>query len=208
MFSLQRLIGRSDQFFDLLEASADEARRSAQAVRELIEAPGNGQSLERFVGFRKEDKRIREEISRLVCNTFITPFEREDIDALSSALSRIPKVIKKFAERLLLLRSHFKVELFEKQSVLLEQATETLDEMVRQLRHPRLGAVQAANNRLRYYEAEADKLMLCLLQELYGGQYHALQMIVLRDLLELLEKVIDRCRDAGNVIVQIVLKNS
>ncbi len=208
MFSLQRLIGRGDRFFDLLEASADEARRSAQAVRELIEAPGNGQTLERFISFRKEDKRIREEISRLVCNTFITPFEREDIDALSSALSRIPKVIKKFAERLLLLRSHFKVELFQRQAALLEQATDTLDEMVRQLRHPRLGVVQAANDRLRYYEGEADKLMLSLLQELYGGQYQALQMIVLRDLLELLEKVIDRCRDAGNVIVHIVLKNS
>ena len=126
MFSLQRLIGRGDRFFDLLEASADEARRSAQAVRALIEAPGNGQTLERFISFRKEDKRIREEISRLVCNTFITPFEREDIDALSSALSRIPKVIKKFAERLLLLRSHFKVELFQTQAALLEQATDWL----------------------------------------------------------------------------------
>jgi hypothetical protein len=208
MFSLQRIIGRGDRFFDLLEASADEARRSAEAVRELIKAPGNGQSLERFICFRKEDKRIREEISRMVCNTFITPFEREDIDALSSALSRIPKVIKKFAERLLLLRSHFKVELFERQSALLEQATDTLEEMVRQLRHPQLGVVQAANDRLRHYEGEADKLMLSLLQELYGGQYQAMQMIVLRDLLELLEKVIDRCRDAGNVIVQIVLKNS
>jgi uncharacterized protein Yka (UPF0111/DUF47 family) len=208
MFSLQRIIGRGDRFFDLLEASAEEARCSAQAVRELVEAPGNGQTLERFICFRKEDKRIREEISRLVCNTFITPFEREDIDALSSALSRIPKVIKKFAERLLLLRSHVKVELFQRQAVLLQQATDTLEEMVRQLRHPRLGVVQAANDRLRHYEGEADKLMLCLLQELYGGQYQALQMIVLRDLLELLEKVIDRCRDAGNVIVQIVLKNS
>ncbi len=208
MLSLQRLIGRGDRFFDLLEASADEARRSAQAVRELIKAPGNGQSLERFVGFRKEDKRIREQISRLVCNTFITPFEREDIDALSCALSRIPKVIKKFAERLFLLQPHFRVELFERQSVLLQQATDTLGDMVRHLRHPQLDVVQADNDRLHQYEGEADKLMLSLLQELYGGQYEALQMIVLRDLLELLEKVIDRCRDAGNVVFQIVLKNS
>jgi hypothetical protein len=208
MFSLQRIIGRGDRFFNLLEASADEARGSAQAVRELIEAPGNGQSLERFISFRKEDKRIREEISRLVCNTFITPFEREDIDALSSALSRIPKVIKKFAERLLLLRPHFKVELFERQSALLQQATDTLGEMVRQLRRPQLDIVQAANDRLHQYEGEADKLMLSLLREIYSGQYEALQMIVLRDLFELLEKVIDRCRDAGNVIFQIVLKNS
>jgi hypothetical protein len=208
MFSLQRIIGRGDRFFDLLEASADETRRAAQAVRELIESPGNGQTLDPFLIFRKEDKRIREEISRLVCNTFITPFEREDIDALSSALSRITKVLKKFAERLLLLRPHFKAELFDKQVLLLQQATDTMNGMVRQLRHPRLDIVQAANDRLHQYEGEADKLMLSLLTELYSGQYEALQMIVLRDLFELLEKVIDRCRDAGNVIFQVVLKNS
>ncbi|MEI8373666.1 MAG: DUF47 family protein [Planctomycetota bacterium] len=208
MFSLQRIFGRGDRFFELLEASAGEAKRATQAIRELIEAPDNGHTLDQFIEFRKEDKRIHEEISRMLCNTFITPFEREDIDTLSSALSRISKVLKKFAERMLLLRPHFKVELFAKQSELLQQATVTLEEMVRQLRHPRLNIVQAANDRLHYYEVEGDKLMLSLLRELYSGQYEALQMIVLRDLFELLEKVIDRCRNAGNVIFQIVLKNS
>jgi uncharacterized protein len=208
MFSLQRVFGRGDRFFELLEASADEVSRAARAVCGLIEASENGHTLDEFVGFRKEDKRISTEISRMVCNSFITPFEREDIDTLASALSRISKTIKKFAERLLLLRPHFKAELFGKQSELLQQSTETLDEMVRQLRKPRLEVVQAANDRLHQYEGEADKLMISLFQELYSGQYDSLQMIVLRDLFELLEKGIDRCRDAGNVIFQIVLKNS
>jgi len=208
MFSLQRIFGRGNRFFELLESSADEARRAAQAVRRLIEAPDNGQTLDQFIEFRKGDKRVHEEISRMVCNTFITPFDREDIDMLSSALSRISKVLKKFAERVLLLRPHLKAELFEKQSMLLQQATDTLNEMVRQLRSPQLEIVQAANDRLHHYEGDADKLMLSLLGELYNGQYEALQMIVLRDLFELLEKVIDRCRDAGDVIFQVVLKNS
>lgn len=134
MFSLQRIFGRGDRFFELLEASADEARRAAQAVGKLIEAPDNDHTLDPFIQFRKEEKRIREDISRMVCNTFITPFEREDIDTLSIALSRISKVLKKFAERLLLLRPHFKTELFTKQSILLQQAIDTLHEMVRQLR--------------------------------------------------------------------------
>jgi uncharacterized protein Yka (UPF0111/DUF47 family) len=208
MFSLQRIFGRGNRFFELLESSADEARRAAQAVRQLIEAPENGQTLDQFIEFRKGDKRVHEEISRMVCNTFITPFDREDIDMLSSALSRISKVLKKFAERVLLLRPHLKAELFEKQSMLLQQATDTLNEMVRQLRSPQLEIVQAANDRLHHYEGDADKLMLSLMRELYNGQYDALQMIVLRDLFELLEKVIDRCRDAGDVIFQVVLKNS
>jgi uncharacterized protein len=124
-------------------------------------------------------------------------------------LSRIPKVIKKFAERLLLLRSHLKVELFRKQAQLLVQATDTLHRMVCQLRHrPQLDRIQQDNDLLHQYEGEADKLILELFRDLYSGRYEALQMIVFRDLFELLEKVIDRCRDAGNVIFQIVLKNS
>jgi uncharacterized protein Yka (UPF0111/DUF47 family) len=47
-----------------------------------------------------------------------------------------------------------------------------------------------------------------LYRDLFSGRYDAVKVIVLKDLYELLEKVIDRCRDAGNVISQIVLKNS
>ena len=57
-------------------------------------------------------------------------------------------------------------------------------------------------------EGDADKLELELLHDLYHGDYDTKQIIFLRDLYELLEKVIDRCRDAGNVILQVVLKHS
>ena len=50
--------------------------------------------------------------------------------------------------------------------------------------------------------------MLEFLRELYSGRYEALRAIVIRDVFELMEKVIDRCRDAGNVVTHIVLKNS
>jgi uncharacterized protein Yka (UPF0111/DUF47 family) len=47
-----------------------------------------------------------------------------------------------------------------------------------------------------------------LLRDLYGGKYDAIRAIVIRDVYELMEKVVDRCHDAGNVVMQIVLKNS
>ena len=52
------------------------------------------------------------------------------------------------------------------------------------------------------------KLMVELLRDLYAGEKDAVSVIALKDLYDLLEKVIDRCRDAGNVIFHIVLKNS
>jgi uncharacterized protein Yka (UPF0111/DUF47 family) len=50
--------------------------------------------------------------------------------------------------------------------------------------------------------------MIELLQGLYKANHDPVTVVALKDLYDLLEKVIDRCRDAGNVIVQIVLKNS
>ena len=61
---------------------------------------------------------------------------------------------------------------------------------------------------LQTIEGDADKLELELLRDLFHGDYDAKQIIFLRDLYELLEKVIDRCRDAGNIILQVVLKYS
>ncbi|MGA2030711.1 MAG: DUF47 family protein [Thermoguttaceae bacterium] len=209
MFSLQRMFRRGNRFFDLLEASAEEARQSVAAVVELINAPDDGVTLEKLVQRRRQEKRLSEELTALLCSTFVTPLEREDIEALSSALSRIPKVAKKFAERLLLSQPHSGRVLFCEQAKLLEEATEIVAQMVGQLRRgPHLDKVQGQNLRLQKLEGEADKLILQLLREIYGGGYEALEMIVLRDLFELLEKLIDRCRDAGNVIFQTVLKNS
>jgi uncharacterized protein Yka (UPF0111/DUF47 family) len=135
MLSLQRFLSRGDRFFDLLESSAEEARESVQALLELVEMPQERRTVEEFARRWRQDKRITEEISALLCSSFITPLEREDIEALSRALSRIPKTIKKFAERLLLLHAHVGVEVFREQMELLKQATDTLYEMVRQLRH-------------------------------------------------------------------------
>jgi uncharacterized protein Yka (UPF0111/DUF47 family) len=209
MFSLQRLLGRGDRFFDLLEAGAEEARQSVQALVGLVNAPQDGQTLDKLIVSRRQEKQIHQDLTALLCNTFITPLEREDIGALSNALSRITKAAKKFAQRLLASQAHMHAELLRKQTELIEQGIEPLCQMVRQLRGGRnLDKVQEQNARLQQYEGEADKLMLDLLNDLYSGKYEPLQMIIMRDLIELLEKVIDRCRDAGNVIFQIVLKNS
>ncbi len=165
--------------------------------------------MEEFIQRRRHTKRISEELTALVCGTFVTPLEREDIEALSTALYKIPKTVEKFSERLLLSPSSLRAEMFSEQAALLKEATGTVHEMVRELRRqPHLDRIKEKNDRLHLCEGQADKLMLGLLRELYSGKYEALQAIVLRDLYELLEKIIDRCRDAGNIIFQIMLKNS
>jgi uncharacterized protein len=211
MFSLQRLLGKDDKFYDLLERSAEQASACVRSLIDLLQRQPSQRNLDDFIQTRRKDKRITEEINVALCKTFVTPFEREDIEALSTALYKIPKTIEKFSEHLLLSQHSLNLttEDFAHQIRLLEQATSTVYQMVKALRQrPRLESVNEQNDRLQHFEGEADKLMLQLLQDLYSGRHDPLRVVVLRALYELLEKVIDRCRDAGNIVFHIVLKYS
>ena len=139
----------------------------------------------------------------------MTPLEREDIEALSNSLSKVPKGVEKIAERLLIcpLTSH--VESLSKQVAMLEQAAGTVAQMVRTLRkRPHVEEIQDDYAILQSIEGDADKFMVSLLRDLFQGEAPPKDAIFLKDIYELLEKAIDRCRDAGNVVFQVVLKYS
>ena len=92
---------------------------------------------------------------------------------------------------------------------LLDQAAETVLAMVKQLRKG-IDARRARemNAKLQAIEGDADELELDRLRDLFQSNYEPKQIIFLRDLYGLLEKVIDGCRDAGNIILQVALKYS
>lgn len=209
MFSLQQLFGKGDKFQALLEEAAQEARESVRVVLKLITTPDASQSIDDLVLARRKEKKIAAQISEELVKTFVTGLEREDIEALSLAIYKIPKTAEKIAERYLLGQSHLNGVDFKRQAEWMDKATEVVLAMVQQLKDLKhLQKIKDLNDRLQYVEGEADKLMLELLKELYSGRYDALRAIVIRDLYELMEKLVDRCRDTGNVVMHIVLKNS
>lgn len=212
MFSIRRFLGHDEKFFDLLEASAEQADSSVHhlvALLEKLERHESPASLEDFVQNRRRDKEITQELTEQLCKTFITPLEREDIQALAAALYKIPKTVEKIGERVVIFPAELHGLSFKKHLELLDQAAETVLAMVKQLRKGTdVATAREKNARLQTIEGDADKLELELLRDLFHGDYDTKQIIFLRDLYELLEKVIDRCRDAGNIILQVVLKYS
>ncbi len=209
MFSIQKLLGKEDKFFSMLEASAEEARTSVQALVKLSRELDQAVAMDDLTYSRRKDKQITRDISAAVYTTFITALEREDIEDLSNALYKIPKTVEKFSERARLVPQHVRGVDFSTQISLLERATDIVLEMVKSLREGMdLEKIKELNDKLQFLEGEADKHMMALYKDLFCGKHQPVQVIVLKDLYELLEKIIDRCRDAGNVIAHIVLKNS
>lgn len=209
MATLKQLLGNDERFFELLEASAQEACVSIRALKEMLAAPDAARSLDRFAESRRKDKAITHQIGELLCTTVVTGLEREDIEALSNTLYKIPKTIEKVAERFLTAPQFAAGVDFSRQMNLIEQATDTVLSMARRLKSGmRPEAAREHNQKLQQLEGEADKVMVEMLRALYASPMEGKQVVFVKDLLELLERAADRCRDAGMVISRIVLKNS
>jgi len=207
MFSLQNFVAKDEKWFDLLESGAEEARASIQNLIQMLKTPGSPVSLETFVQCRRKEKLIVKELREHLLKKFLAPLEREDIEDLILALYKIPKTVEKFSERFLIARAHAQRLEVSRQMAMLEKASEIVVLLVRELRSGvEIKMAQSQNDELQRIEGEADKLMLESLDMLVNGQHETLQIVVLKDLYELLEKIFDRCRDAGNVIFHVALK--
>lgn len=209
MFSLQTIFGKGDKFYSLLEASADAARLSARALRTMLSDGARTPALDQFRVARKREKDLFAQINLELVNTFVTALEREDIEALAGALYKIPKTVEKFAERHALFTERLADIDYSPQAAMLERACDVIVSMVSELRGGiKLDVMHALNERMQSIESEADRLLLELYNNVFTDETDAARLMVRKDLYELLEKAIDRCRDAGNVIYHIALKNS
>lgn len=209
MFSLQTIFGKGDKFYGLLEASAEAARLSARALGTMLAEGAATPALDQFRVARKREKDLFAKINLELVNTFVTALDREDIEALAGALYKIPKTVEKFAERHALFADRLQDIDYSAQAAMLERACDVIVSMVGELRGGmKLNAMHALNERMQSIESEADRLLLELYGNLFADTSDAARLMVLKDLFELLEKAIDRCRDAGNVIYHIALKNS
>lgn len=207
MISLQKFFGKTDVFYDLLERSAKEAQNSVHLLKGLMSKPAGSQSLDELKTARRKDKAITQEIDEALCKTFVTDLEREDVEALANALYKIPKTVEKIAERYEICAGKLDGVEFAQQLDYTRAAVDIVVSMVGELRRKmHLETIKEQNKSLQQIEGDADKHVLALLKDLYSGSHDPLRVIMLRDLYDLLEKVVDRCRDAGNVLSHIVLK--
>ncbi len=208
MFSLQTIFGSGQQFYTLLDEAAQAAHDSAKALHTMMKATDRQPALDAFKLARLRERAASDKIGKALVDSFITPIEREDIEALGSALYKIPKQVEKFADRYSLAIQHLEGIDFAPRAAMLEQAAAVVVDMVHEIKKMNIDRMTSLNEKLRAIENEADRLMLELYRDIYSGRLDHLQMFLLKEFFEILEKAIDRCREAGVVAYQIVLKNS
>ena len=201
---------KNHDFLDLFVQASDNIVKGVSLFRELLDHPGEMASyVERLKEVEHEGDRFAHEAFAKLSTTFITPFDREDIHALTSRLDDILDGTDAAAQRLLLFRvDAIPSNLIKLTDILVQSATEVRKAVVAlhdSRRHKETLDTCVEINRL---ENEADVLHREALGELFANCTDAILIIKLKDLYTFLETATDRCEDVANVVETIILKAS
>lgn len=213
MLKLPFLKPKDNKFCTLLEGLSTQARECAIHLKTFVESTDAGaqaKAADAITASRRQSKDVTAQITAELCRTYITPFDREDIQDIAADLYKIPKTIEKIKERL---SSHGISSVkgdFSRQIDVIVAEAEAMEEMVKELIKPAHDdeRIIAKARQLQELENKGDAILSELLVALFKNNTDARDLILRKDIYDMLEKVVDRYRDAAGVALQIVLKHS
>ena len=211
MSFLSNLLPREDKFYVLMRALSEQAHISTLLLREFIGTQGaaRDEAGRKIAASKAEAKRLIEKVTRDVSLSFVTPFDREDIQEFSVHLYKIPKTIDKIRERFELHDISNEGGDFSRQVDLIVQEATEMQQIVEDLtKKGNEKAIIARVDVLHDLETRGDEALGELLKKLFHETKDARELILRKDIYDMLEKVLDRYRDASAVALQIVLKYS
>lgn len=211
MSFLSNLLPREDKFYVLMRALSEQANISTLLLKDFIEAKGaaRDEAGRKIAASKAEAKRLIEKVTRDVSLSFVTPFDREDIQEFSVHLYKIPKTIDKIRERFELHDMNNEGGEFSRQVDLIVQEAAEMQQIVEALtKKGSEKAIIAKVDVLHDLETRGDEALGELLKKLFHETKDARELILRKDIYDMLEKVLDRYRDASAVALQIVLKYS
>jgi predicted phosphate transport protein (TIGR00153 family) len=202
-----RLIPREERFFDLF---VDDAANVLGAARLLEAMLRSYDVLERRAGEIRDAEHRGDEISHDIGHrleaTFVTPFDREDIHGLISALDDVLDLIEEVADTFVLYRIETPSKVAIKQASLVVKQCELLHEALLHLREFKgLDKYWIEVHRL---ENEGDKIARQAIAGLFEDKVDAVTLLKWKEIYSLLETTIDKCEDVANIIERITIKHA
>jgi len=200
------------KFFLLFEKAAANANTTAKALVELVNTTNPDKKRELFREIERlehvGDSITHETFNELSAN-FITPFDREDIHSLVSAIDDIVDYIHGSVKRIELYKVEIMTPPIIKLAELILKSTEELNIAVSELRNLKnISKIKEATVRINSIENHADDIFDTALARLFEEEKNAVEVIKMKDVLYALETATDKCEDAANVIDSILIKNS
>lgn len=199
-------------FFPLFEQAAN---NTVVMSTILVEAVNSNNTATRDELFKQIDKlenkgdEITHQVFLELGKNFITPFDREDIHSLTSAIDDVADYIQGAANRMSLYRIDDYNDHILKLSDLCLQGTTELEKAVRELKDLRnVRAIADSCIRINSVENQADYVFDRAVADLFLYEKDAIRLIKYKEIYAALETATDMCEDAADVMESILVKNA
>jgi uncharacterized protein len=207
---LQLLVPKDRKFFPLFEQATQNLIKASKVLNEMVTTPVSDRRKELI----KEIEHLEhtgDNITHMIFNelsrNFITPFDREDIHALTSAIDDVLDFIHGSSKRIELYRVEVLDDSVIKLAEIILKGSLELNVAVVNLKNMKnLDAIKESCVKINSLENEADDVFNRSIASLFETEKDAIQIIKIKELLSSLETATDKCEDAANVIQSILIK--
>ncbi len=203
---LNKLLPREHSFFAMLGELAETVHEGSSTLVEMLrQYRFPSVQADRIKELEHRGDTITHNVITRLNQTFITPFDREDIHLLASRIDDVLDLTDAAASRLVLYRIRSIRSGVEPLAEILQQATARIRDAIRILQkrdHVLDYCIEI--NRL---ENDADRLSRDLIARLFDEEKDPVEILKWKEIIEVLETATDKCEDVANVIEAIILKN-
>jgi uncharacterized protein len=203
-----RLIPREERFFDMFVEDAANVLKGARVLEAMLRSYEHPErDAKELFDIEHAGDDISHTIGKRLNTTFVTPFDREDIHALISALDDVLDLIEEAADTFILYHIERPTpEAIEQAGIIVRQC-ELIHEALAKLR--RFGSdLQRYVIDIHALENEGDRVTRAAVAGLFSDRKEPVDIIKWKDVYGVLEDTIDKCEDVANIIERIAIKHT
>lgn len=194
-------------FFDLFCSAAGNARACGEELLKMVSSMSDlDDHYQEIRNLERRGDQITVDLLRRLDATFVTPYDREDIHALTEALDDVLDDMFSAAEVLHLVTVDSCLPEVQQQAECLAAMGAEMEALIRSMRSKE--GVRHRLERIEELEREGDAVHRRSLSRLFGGEYEALEVIKWKDIVEALERAMNQIEDAADVVESILVKEA
>ncbi len=202
------LIPKEEKFFKMFQEMGEIIIEGAKLLKGMLDDyidPVASQKAIKEIEHRGDMK--THEIIKKLNSSFITPFDREDIYSLASALDDILDLIDASAQRFVMYNVEATTPEARELAFLILQGAETINRALHII-GGKLEPIAEHCVQVNALENEADRVCREAISRLFDEEKDPIQLIKWKEIYETLEKATDKCEDAANILESVVVKNA
>lgn len=203
-----RVIPREMKFFDMFVEMANNLTTGARVLVELLQRHNDlPATVQKIKDIEHQGDDLTHALLKKLNQTFITPFDREDIHRLASSVDDVLDFVNAAAERMLLYKIQDPPPAAGKLAEIIVRQSEEISAAMTLLEKDQEG-VLAHCVKVNQFENEADTVCRAAIGALFENEKDPITLIKMKELFEVLETATDKAEDAANVLEAVVLKSA